>query len=47
MRRLKIAYIAVLLLGLVIIECRTGWTIFSSNRGSSFPTVMAVAHFLF
>lgn len=47
MCRLKIAYIAVLLLGLVFIECRTGWTIFSSHCGSSFPTVMAVVHFLF
>jgi hypothetical protein len=47
MLRLTIAYIAVLLAGLAIIESRIGWSILSSNRGSDFPTIVAVTHFLF
>jgi hypothetical protein len=46
MRRLIIAYIALLLVGLGLIEWRTGWTIFT-NPGSKFPTVVAIIHFLF
>lgn len=47
MRSLAVVYFTVLFAGLAIVQCRTGWTIFSSKRGSGFPTVMAIIYSAF
>jgi hypothetical protein len=46
MRWMIVAYIGVVLLGLILIESRTGWTI-CRDPGSKFPTITAAVYFFF